>query len=83
MSKKIIQFKYPIESRTISFEYADNMIKYLKEELGDEYVFVFYPYDIEVVDGDTKIYQIDDEKYTYNELKEIIEDSCNYKDLCN
>lgn len=74
---KVIHMKIPTNEYGFTLP-VDAILKFFKtskEILGDEYQLIATPFDVECVDGDTKVITIDCKAYSYNELKEIIDRS--------
>jgi len=73
--KTIIHQRIPNNggSMAISQKDAWDLHKELKAALPEAYIVISTPTDISVIAGDAKIIQIDAKKYSYNELKDIID----------
>lgn len=72
---KVIHMKIPTNEYgfTLPVKTILKFIKITSDILGDENKLIATPFDVECVDGDTKVITIDCKLYSYNELKEIID----------
>ncbi len=61
--------------KTLDFQEVRSWIENLKNILGDEYTIVASPFEMNAVDGYTKIIAIDGKEYSYNEINAALENS--------
>ena len=85
---KIIHNKFPIENGrcVIPLNWQEDIHNYIIEaisELDEKYVVISTPTELSCINDNDVILTIDAKKYTYTELKEIIEKANNYENLCN
>jgi len=83
--KKIIHSKVQMNENGNSImtqEMIQNTHDYIQETLGDDYVVITTPTELNIIDGDTKIITIDCKDYSYNELIDIINKAGSCDGLC-
>lgn len=79
--KKILHSKIPNDLE-ITYDQVNNWHRNIKNNLGDEYILITSPYDLNCVDGDIKLIKIDAKEYSYYELMDVIEKASMYDGLC-
>ena len=74
MSKNVLVVKC---NKEIKFDDWDNIVSYIKLQVGNEYhvVGVLDGIDIECISEKDKVFTIDGDKYSYANIKEAIENS--------
>jgi hypothetical protein len=63
---------------TVSCEFVETVHKSIKNALPADYILITSPFDLNKVDGDSKIINIDCKEYSANELLDIIENANMY-----
>jgi len=79
--KKILHNKIPNDIN-ITYEQINRWHTNTKNLLGDEYILITSPFDLNCVDGDIKLIKIDAKEYSFNELMDVIEKASMYDGLC-
>ena len=85
MKKNIIHNKIPIDDNghsIIKLDMIEDIHNAIKNKLGEEYIVITTPTELNMIDGDAMIITIDYKGYSYNELMEIIEKANMYDGLC-
>jgi len=85
MSKTIIHSKIPTDTNGNYLLSAKQIADYAdraSDILGDDYIFIVTPFEMNKIDGDDMLINIDCKEYSYNELMEIIEKAKMYDGLC-
>lgn len=74
MAKNVLVVKC---NQDIKFDDWDNIVKYIKLQVGEEYhvIGVLKGIEVDCVTEENKIFTIDGDKYSYANIKEAIENS--------
>lgn len=74
---------YNQETQRKIHKHIYKMLNKIEKETGEKYYLISTTTEVTQVDGDAIIIQIDAKSYSYNGLKDIIEKSAMYDDLCS
>ena len=76
MSKTIIHQKLPTTehgSNTMPYKTIKSLHDNVQNIVGEDYIVITTPTELNVLDGDAKIFMIEAKYYSYNELKEMMD----------
>lgn len=85
MSKSVILQKVGLDQNgatVLDMETICQCHEIVKNALGENYIVITSPMDLQAVTGDDKIITIDCKAYSYNELMDTIEKADMYDGLC-